>query len=139
VQSTDMKEYKEGDPLSDDEYLLKLNGRTGFLSKHTKPGAIPTSLSNWCSTDLPIYVIEETFREGWKIRSSRHGKSQSWIVLLHPCDFTVEIKVSDMVSILKTAHMDRGELFSKWKRVGDTKGGTIVPDPDTSKDIVGET
>jgi len=125
-----MREYKEGDPLSGSEYLLKVYGKKGLLSTLTMQGTIPQTLKKWYRNhDLPIYVIEEKYREGWKIVGSRHGVSQSWVVLEHPFDFTVEIKLSYMVSILQKAQVNRGELVGKYAWIGNTKGGTILPDP----------
>jgi len=62
-----MREYKEGDPLSGSEYLLKVYGKKGLLSTLTMQGTIPQTLKKWYRNhDLPIYVIEEKYREGWK-------------------------------------------------------------------------
>jgi len=128
-----MKDYIEGYKLKEHEYLLKIrkkDGRwktddTGFLTKFNKDGSFPVNFKNWPGyqydnnnqrkTDLPIYIIEENFRSGWKLFSWRFGKSRNWAVLLHPAGFTLEIHMEEFLSLTKKITIINGELQGKFK------------------------
>lgn len=120
-----MNIYKIGTELKDDEYLLKIKeGRTvpqGFLTKLTKDGRIPVRFRQWSTyypdtqIPLPIYVVQESFRTGWRIYGCRFGESQNWAVLLHPDNYTVEIHMDEFISLLNSITVKDGELMGEFK------------------------
>jgi hypothetical protein len=133
-----VREYKEGDILKENEYLLKLrqdevyhsdkhawslaNHKTGFLTKLTKKGELPVAFRNWggkrygeSGVNHPIYVFEETYTRGWKIMSWRFGQSQNWATVLHPEGFTVEIYLQQLLEVIKENTVDEGVLMGKFK------------------------
>ena len=63
----------------------------------------------------PIYVIKEEFREGWKIVGARYGESQTWAILLHPLEFTLEIHMDKFIELTQTISIHRGLLEGKFK------------------------
>jgi len=108
-----MKAYTDNYELKEDEYLLKIRpGRpkTGFLTKFNKNGTFPVAFAKWgadteyvegvgvvIKEPLPIKVIKEEFRSGWKLDSWRYGMSQNWASVVHPKGFTVEIYLAHLV------------------------------------------
>lgn len=123
--------YEEGYKLKENEFLLKIESagrsrsgvRTGFLTKMTQAGRMPTSFANWGNNSysnvskepMPIYVVEETYRTGWKLLDSRIGQSQQWIVMRHPDKYTVEIYLDDFVELVKSNQLINGELIGEFK------------------------
>lgn len=126
-----MQPYEPGYKLKEDEYLLKIRGEnshggvaTGFLTKLTQKGAVPKSFDEWGSTpkysytervDLPIYVVKETFRSGWKLYRWRFGESQNWASLIHPDGYTVEIYLQQFLDIVKNGDIIKGEIVGEFK------------------------
>lgn len=123
-----MKKYKEGESLAEDEYLLKIrkDGRrsddhVGFMTKLNKTGKIPVAFDSWNSGKygdserLPIYVVKETFKKGWKLLSWRFGMSQNWAVMLHPDNYTVEIYLNQFLEIIESNTVINGEIQGKFK------------------------
>jgi hypothetical protein len=120
-----MKKYEEGYKLKDNEYLLKLraNGEkvaTGFMTKLNKNGTIPKSLeswgNSWDSDENPdIFIIEETFRSGWKLNGWRFGMSRNWAELIHPMGFTVEIYLSNFLEIVENNIIEYGDIVGEFK------------------------
>jgi hypothetical protein len=124
------QEYKEGYELKEGEYLLKIRPPqacwqneislpTGFMTKFNKDGSVPVNFKSWGhrygEDVLPILVFKETFREGWKLRSWRFGKSQQWASLVHPDGFTVEIYLSQFLDIVKEFTIIKGEIQGEFK------------------------
>ena len=128
--------YEIGYQLKDDEYLIKIetynrNIPCGFMTKLTKKGEVPASFEGWGKYahlyyrhpdspkphDLNIYIINETFRTGWKIDHWRIGMSQSWVVLIHPFGFTVEIHLKELLPLIKNCTIINGELIGSFKWV----------------------
>lgn len=124
--------------LGEDEYMLKIRPKekgnskydTGFLSKLNKDGSIPKAFDDWGVSryhrynpnapkpeSLPVTVHVETFKKGWKLVAWRFGMSQNWATMLHPDGFTVEIKLQDLLELLKNNTLKKGELVGefKWK------------------------
>lgn len=127
-----MNKYEVGYKLKDDEYLLKVVPNTwkdgsgkGFLTKFNKDGSVPVAFKNWpcrrygnnspADFESPIYVHEETFSEGWKVMSWRFGQSQNWASLVHPKGFTVEIYLTQLLEIMKSHTIIKGELQGEFK------------------------
>lgn len=123
--------------LREDEYLLKLRDdyewdwdgekhqvknsyKTGFLTKLTKKGELPKAFDYWGTQSVPyskltVYVWQESFRSGWKLKSWRIGKSQEWAKVQHPDGFLVEIYLSNFLEIVLDATMDQGVLVGEYK------------------------
>ena len=133
-----VREYKAGEPLAENEYLLKLRQdedyhsetrswslskyKTGFLTKLTKKGEIPVKFHDWggrrygeSGRDLPIYVFEEVPMSGWSILRWRFGQSQNWATMKHPEGFTVEIYLDNLLEIIKNHSVDEGNIVGKFK------------------------
>lgn len=134
-----IRDYIPGEPLAENEYLLKLRQdeeyhsethswslakhKTGFLTKLTQKGELPKAFEQWggkrgdIGKNLPIYVFQETARNGWKIMKWRFGQSQNWATVLHPEGFTVEIYLQQLLEIIKENTVDAGVLVGKfyWK------------------------
>ena len=82
--------------LEDNEFLFKLRQSlsefndgypTGFLTKMTQAGTFPKKFLDWGNdyfhTDhMPISIVEETYKEGWKLISTRIGDSQTILLLV---------------------------------------------------------
>jgi len=132
-----MRLYEEGYKLKDNELLLKIekkqsvyqNGTyvkcdVGFLTKLTKVGRLPSAFASWgnpysCNTKnpvkpLPIYVVEETHKKGWKLLGWRFGQSQNWATLLHPDGYTVEIYLQQFLEIIKHKTLVNGEIMGEF-------------------------
>ena len=139
-----VREYTLGETLAENEFLLKLRDdsyrpwdketnkygeyvhfKTGFLTKLTKKGEIPKAFESWGATSYggpkpPIYVWEEDYRSGWKLKSWRIGKSQEWAKVQHPHGFQVEIYLSNFLEIVLDATMDQGVLVGEYKWESNT-------------------
>lgn len=128
-----MEKYKEGRILEEDEYLLKIQDfskakqwvncykhapPSGFMTKFNKDGSIPVAFDNWGKIEyenVPIYIIKEEFRSGWKLSSWRFGMSRNWAVLIHPKGFTLEIHLQNFLDIVKENTIINGELQGEFK------------------------
>ena len=116
--------YKEGYDLLENEYLLKVRDEgvrhtkqkwyTGFMTKFTQKGKLPLAFADWNvygyyavqsgqqnPSPLPIYIVTETFRSGWQLVDWRIGKSQEWATVMHPLGYTVEIYLSNFLTLVK--------------------------------------
>lgn len=124
-----MKQYVYGEPLAENEYLLKIrdNGKgyakTGFLAKLTQKGKMPAAFEGWgrkypSYDDLPIFVFEEKFRSGWKLNGWRFGQSQNWASLLTPEEFTVEVYMDHFLEFVQENTLVNGEIMANvmWKQ-----------------------
>jgi hypothetical protein len=112
-----------GGPLADSQFLLKVRGDVGFMTKLNKDGSVPVAFKAWTNDD-PI-VFTEIPREGWKIVGIRSGKSQTWARVLHPEGFILEIyaysnapyrkdkKEGSMMGILENCTIEKGEIKEK--------------------------
>ncbi len=117
-----MRKFTEGYILEEDEFLLKISGsgyrehnaNKGFLTKFTQKGKIPLPFKNW-HPDLDIYVVKEEFRKGWKIVGFREGMSTTWVILVHPNNYTLEINISNFINLLKEITIDKGELIGEFR------------------------
>ncbi len=127
----DYDEEYQGMTLLDNEYLLKIRSdNTGFMSKLTKKEELPKAFDSWNEhtwssvIDLPIKVIEEDYRKGWKIDiGSRYdmyriGKSQQWVKLTHPLGFKLEIYLESFFTDV-LPYMQNGVILGEWKWVGN--------------------
>lgn len=119
-----MREYKEGDKLTENEFLLKIrNCKTGFLTRFNQNGTVPKPFLEWGQYKygntpkdaLPTYIFEETFRPGWRLNSYRFGKSQNWAEMLHPEGFTVEIYLTNLLDLIHLNTFKNGELIGNFK------------------------
>lgn len=123
-----MREFKEGDSLSDDEYLLKLrpeNGGvfTGYLTKLNQNGTIPKAFTDWgysrygvdANKVLPTQVVTEEFRIGWYLVGWRFGQSQNWAVMQHPNGYLIEIYMTNLLDILRENTLVNNQLFGHFK------------------------
>jgi len=126
-----MKLYKEGEPLKENEFLLKIRvnpckTNTGFMTKLNKDGSIPKAFKEWSvdkywtpnsehDKDFSIFKVEERFRNKWKIEGFRYGKSQNWAILVHPDCFTLEIYLDDFLKIIKENIIEKGVIIGEFK------------------------
>lgn len=133
AEKGDYPQYVRGDPLEEDEYLIRLRESKAFMTKLTKKGQVPTSLVKWVrskNVEEEIRVIQEEFRSGWEIQGARHGMSQSWIGVQHPHGFMLEITTDRLISILQEHTVINGTLQGKWKWFAvDAKSGDLVAEP----------
>jgi len=93
--------YEEGYKLADNEYMLKVNCGTGFITKFNQNGSMPKAFDTWgegwkSEVKLTTYLFEETYRKGWKINDWRFGMSQNWAEVMHPEGFTLEIYLDQL-------------------------------------------
>jgi hypothetical protein len=110
-----MEFYQEGCKLKENDFLLKIRSdNTGFLTKFNKDETISHSFLNW-SKDRPIYVFEETYKSGWKLKNWRFGQSQNWATLIHPEGFTVEIYLKQFLEIVLDNRIENGEIIGEFK------------------------
>jgi hypothetical protein len=116
-----MKNYTEGYQLAENEFLLKKRGDNGYMTKMTQKGAFPKAFEEWGSNwrgenpNLPVYIVEEVFREGWKINGWRFGQSRNWAELMHPLGYTVEVHMEDFLELLKEITVVNGQLQGSFK------------------------
>jgi hypothetical protein len=125
-----MKPYVEGQKLAEDEYVLKVRparnnteNPTGFMAKLTQKGELQKSFKDWnggCWGDkeqLPIFVVKETFKTGWKLESWRFGMSQNWARVIHPDGYTLEIYLTDFLDIVLNNTITNGKIdgMFKWR------------------------
>jgi len=127
---------RPGDELMDGTF----EPSTGFYAKLNKDGSLQKSFLEWgesykwdysgCTlvsgsprkkllTSLPIYVVEEKFRSGWKLYEWRFGQSQNWASLIHPDGYTLEVYLSKFLAIIKNHTLVNGELkydLFKWDK-----------------------
>lgn len=114
----ELRPHTEGYVLEENEYLLKIRenyneSKTGFLTKYNKDGSIPVAFKKWGDynkVSLPIYIVTETYRTGWKIFSARFGESQNWAILMHPDGYTLEIYMYKFLGICKENTIINGEI-----------------------------
>ncbi len=125
------REYVEGYQLRGDEHLLKIriskdrigekwtNILVGYLTKFTQDGKIPKKFIDWenssNSLNKKIYVFEETYREGWRVYGYRTGMSQSWVKVLSPEGFIVEIYLSQFLELIRTTSLQSGLIIGEFK------------------------
>jgi len=117
--------YEPGTAIGENEYLLKIRSdKTGFMTKLTQKGEYPKAFLDWGvegwkpkKTDLPVYIMTETYKAGWKIMSWRFGMSQNWATVLHPDGFKVEIYLQDLLKIIQTNVVVKGVIQGEfmWK------------------------
>ena len=125
-----LTQYTPGYKLKENEFMLKVRGKisktsppTGFMTKYNQNGSMPKAFEEWGvyrysstpQTPLDIWVMEETFRSGWKLNDWRIGKSQEWAEVIHPEGFIVEIYLTDFLTHVKTGEIKNGELIGKFK------------------------
>lgn len=127
------REYTPGYVLKDNEFLLKIrlntgyrgqpeSVSTGYITKFNKDGSMPVDFKNWDANrwspekpEIPIYIHEEEFKNGWKLHSWRFGKSQNWARLIHPDGFTLEIYLNQFLEIIANDTLVNGELQGRYK------------------------
>lgn len=117
-----LPKWKLGDTLQEDEYVLKISGRKGFLAKLKKDGSLLKTFNDWGKTyssnnvNLCVYIFKETFRKGWKIESHRAGESQDWIELTTPEGFSIEIYMKNFFdTVLLNDTIIKGTLQQEYK------------------------
>lgn len=121
--------YIPGRILAEDEYLLKIQKHphhyndVGFLAKLNKDGSVPIRFEAWprysySSSPTPVFVVKETFQEGWRIEGCRFGESQNWAIMLHPDGYTLEIHMIEFIKIIQTITVKDGNLIGKFKWSG---------------------
>ena len=110
----------QGDPLKEDEYLLKVDDTTGFITKLNKNGTIPVAFKDWRNyynhkANLDTYLHKENFSPNWHIVSCRFGESQNWAIMMHPIGFTLEIYINNFMELIKHTTIINGELQGEFK------------------------
>lgn len=121
------KKYDLKSPLKEDEYLLRIEEGTGFLTKLNKDGTVSKNFTKWRNRsygwsddtkspeELDIMVHKETFSKGWKFVSFRGGESRDWAILEHPLGFQLEVYVSPFIDLIQKITIINGELQGKFK------------------------
>jgi hypothetical protein len=119
-----------GQDLAEDEWLLKVrDDGVGFMTKLTQKKELPKAFESWSSYNssapMEIKVLKEDFDLGWKLNDGesyevyRIGKSQSWVKLVHPLGFVLEIRIANFFA--DVAHsMNNGILLGEYKWVGNS-------------------
>lgn len=134
-----VRDYVPGEPLTENEFLLKIRDdkvrkwdrdkgeyidegwvKTGFLSKLTQKGQLPKAFEDWGKTyndrtPLQTYVFQEDYASGWKIIKWRFGQSQNWATMRHPQGFTVEIYLQQLLEIIQEHNVDVGVLIGEFR------------------------
>lgn len=127
--------YTEGEKLTENEHLIKYKSireeiPVAFLAKPKKADNLPPlNLINWprWQKGSEIRVINEDFREGWKIAGFRSGESQSWASVLHPYGFILEIYLSDFMNHIMGGDRDR-VTGSRIRGLVDPEGTVDIKD-----------
>lgn len=118
------RRYDGVSPLGENDFLLRVSGDTGFLTKLNKDGSVPKALIAWRKgwgdpvpslEELDIIIHRESFRQGWKLVSFRGGESQNWAILRHPIGFLVEVHVRNFIKLLQHTTIVNGELQGRFK------------------------
>lgn len=129
--------------LQKDEFLLYVNGETGFMiSKINQNGQVPASFKGWGNhynyqtkqyEDSTLYILKEEYRSGWKFLGMRHGQSAAWIRLQHPFGFNVEINQRAFEDISQKITMVDGTIVTPCYFAGALKNAKLlVNENDTS-------
>lgn len=126
-------QYQPGDILEEGQYLLKTrpsyynkNEEVGFLTKFNKDGTIPKSFIRWGThhtingiynqgENMPIFIVDEYFRPGWKIIEWRNGASQCWAKVLHPDGYILEIYLNNLFEIIADTTVVKNVLQGEYK------------------------
>ena len=119
--------------LDKDQYFLKMKLRQkwndkewthspdegkpklGIMSKTNKNGTIPKIFDDF-GDELDIYILDEYYRDGWKFYDARktgQGDGITWVALIHPEGFTVEIRASDLLDLLMELKIENGVILNK--------------------------
>ena len=114
--------------LAEDEYFLKVHTHKspketynlGFIAKYNKDRSLPKAFEYWQpnykETVETMYLHTETFRIGWELVDYRVGMSQSWVVVLTPENFRLEIYMSNFFELVLTNNtFVNGKLQGKFK------------------------
>lgn len=107
-----------GISLGEDDFMLKVHGDIGFMTKFTKAGKLPAGFESWRGSwrtqglAIENYVITEKFRPNWKFVGLRHGQSTAWVILQHPYGFTIEINPSAFEDIVGSLTMVNGVIVT---------------------------
>ena len=84
------------------------------MTKPNKSGSIPKAFREW-NEDEDVYIIIEEYRKGWKIINTRSATmgGVTWIELLHPQNFTVEVRTNEFFELLKSMKMENGLILNE--------------------------
>lgn len=126
--------YDDDIKLEEDEFLLKIredrgyNGSsstfTGFMVQLNKNGTVPKAFKDWGgktishpvtyryikTIPLKTTMMIEEYRKGWKILGIRNGTSASWLKVLHPYGFTLELAERNIASLFQELTIVKGEI-----------------------------
>jgi len=69
-------------------------------------------MKNWRGPDKKIVIFKDDFLSGYKIIGERHGKSQSWIRIMHPTGFIFEISNKNFIDIIEYIEIKNGEIIT---------------------------
>lgn len=116
--------------LGRDQYLLKVNGKFGFMVHLNKDGSVPKSFKDWGkygATDLckDVYLIDEGFRTGWQFTGLREGMSTAWIKIRHPLGFILEINGKAFEKICSSISMDNGDITTPCRFLPSLKNAQL--------------
>jgi hypothetical protein len=121
-----------GQDLKDFQWLLKVrDDNVGFLTKLTLKGELPKPFDEWgCNyytgnkLDIEVKVIDEEFSADWKLpvgdsyKMYRLGKSQSWVKVIHPLGFVLEVRIQNFFEKI-VPFLSDGKLTGKYKWIGN--------------------
>jgi hypothetical protein len=119
-----------GQELKDNEWLVKVrNDNMGFQTKLTKKNELPKPFENWNNRyygtiPIPVTVITEEFSDKWKLNSGdrfdmyRLGKSQSWVKVVHPLGYILEIRIQNFFEEV-VPYLSDGKLIGNYRWIGN--------------------
>jgi hypothetical protein len=126
-----MRVFNNETELLDNEYLLKLSGGKGFLTKLNKTNNLPPkNFLTWgvkrkhiagdyvVVEDPTIEIVEQNLCKGWKIGDYRRGESADWTVVIHPQGYSLEIKTKDFMELIPKVDIQKGIIAQalRWDR-----------------------
>lgn len=132
IKVLDSSLHREKIKLEENEYLLKINGTTGFMTPLTKEGKLPKAFLDYGAINLEtdrsanIFIIKEEFRTNWEILRIREGMSTAWVRLKHPYGFSVEINDEVFNSIILKLDISKGVISTPLFFEASTKKNNLI-------------
>lgn len=120
-----LPKWSEGMLLNEDNYLLKVKGDKGFLSKLTIKEALPKPFLDWgfrwgeTPNTENIYIITNEYLGGWIFEGFRIGKSQNWAKVRSPLGYILEIYLENFEEIIRGTTMLNGLIRGLFKWEGN--------------------
>lgn len=132
IKVLDSSLHREKITLEENEFLLKVNGLTGFMTPLTKEGKLPKAFLEYPAINLEndrsanIFIIKEEFRTNWELIKIREGMSTTWFILKHPYGFAVEINAQVFNKIILKLDINKGVISTPLFFVASTKTNDLL-------------